>query len=268
MAVSRLWEKTNYISDIPYINSNYVTEYDLSKANISSLLYVGKIDAYEYDRLYNMDKHLREIYIGNKLASKEFSYDDIRDGIKEAKRRLFESNNLTDLEILSIKNDAVFIIGTKPILTNFNDFIFSVKNVYTFFMNTSTKIEIYYKYDPMTGMEAIDVKGINDEVFIKHSNHMVQFLASVFYMIHKSTISDTLKYFNSFYEDYINRRLDIGYYREFNPESMFRIRSRYQDFGVDFISQNMINNIDIETNLRLLRDVHFVLTDLYFKTQK
>jgi len=30
----------------------------------------------------------------------------------------------------------------------------------------------------------------------------------------------------------------------------------------------MINNIDIETNLRLLRDVHFVLTDLYFKTQK
>ena len=62
--MSNLWSKSSYIAALPYVVGQYITEYDMSKANISVLLYKGVIDKKLYDELYNSDKFYREKYIG------------------------------------------------------------------------------------------------------------------------------------------------------------------------------------------------------------
>lgn len=272
--ISRLYERTNYLLDIPYITS-YVTEYDLSKANISSLKYMGYLSDKDYNWLYNADKMVREIYIGNLERSNHEVSKLKKQGILEARKQLFFENKLQDSEILSIKNDAVFVIGNRLIKNQFEHFTFNKKNVYTFFMSTSSKLEIYYLSDRISNLEVIDVKGINDNILPLHENYMISFLCEIFYMIQNNTIEDTISYFNDFYKNFIELKLDIGYYREFNAESIYRINSERQSFGFQFIDPSYLRRnsqgnsiINIDCNVLLLRDIYAILSDMYFRTKR
>lgn len=275
MKYSRLYEKTNYLLNIPYLSSIYITEYDLSKANISSLKYMGYLSDNDYNWLYNVDKMTREIYIGNLERSNNEVSKIKKQGILEARKQLFFENNLQDNEILSIKNDAVFIIGDRPIKNKFEHFTFNKKNVYTFFMTTTSRLEIYYMYDKISNLEVIDVKGINDKVLSKHENYMITFLCEIFYMIQNNTIEDVLSYYNDFYEKFINLELDPGYYREFNPASVYRIDSNRQSFGFEYIDSSYLKRndsgislINLDCNILLLRDLYGVISDIYFRTKR
>lgn len=276
MKTSELYNKTNYLLNVPYLSSTYITEYDLSKANISALKYMGYLSDEDYNFLYNADKLYREVYIG-KLERVDKKVSDLKkQGILEARKKLFFKNNLQDSEILSIKNDAVFIIGDRPIVNSFDIFKFNIKNRYTFFMVTTNKLEIYYKYDPISGEEIFDVKGINDNILEYHRNYMISFLCQIFYLLQTNTVEYTLRYFNDFYEKFVNFRLDSGYYREFDCYSMYRVNRPEKNisFGLPYIDnetiRNSINNklIDINCNTLLLRDVYSVLADLYFNSRK
>lgn len=269
MNISELYTKHNYLLKIPYLTSTYITEYDLSKANISALKYMGYLSDKDYIFLYNVDKMYREVYIG-KLEAEDKNVTALkRQGILEARKKLFFENQLQDNEILSIKNDAVFIIGNRPIVSDFGLFNFKVKNLYTFFMLTKSNLEIYYKYDSVTGQEVFDVKGINDMKLEYHRDHMISFLCQIFYLLQTNTIEYTLQYFNEFYDKFINFELDSGYYREFNDYSMFRLRRNANTtFGLPYIDNNELkknkNIVDINCNTALLRDVYSVLVDIYF----
>ena len=53
--VSQLWTNQNYTSSLPYAISQYIIEYDISKANINALISTGYIDKKTYDYLFNLD---------------------------------------------------------------------------------------------------------------------------------------------------------------------------------------------------------------------
>ena len=108
---SNLWENVNYTAPLPSY-TGFITEYDLSKANISALFSRGVITKDLYDDLYGADKHYREVMIGIMIKRDRGIYEEIAAGIKDAKRMLFEANNIQDSEILSINNDAVFFAGS------------------------------------------------------------------------------------------------------------------------------------------------------------
>ena len=264
--VSELYKRMNYLLDIPYVTSSFITEYDLSKANISALKYAGYLSDDDYSFLYNANKLYREIYIGN-LEKRDKNLTKIKQhGIEEARRLFFEANKLQDHEVLSIKNDAIFVIGTKQLQTQFGIFDFKRKNVYSFFMSTKNRLEIYYYYDPVGGNEIFDVKGINDSVLHVHQDYMISFLCQIFYMLQTTTIDDTIRFYNEFYENFINRRLDVGYYREFNAISKFRVISKFNDFGFDYPDASYLPMFNLDCNIQLLRDVYSVLADIYFKS--
>lgn len=263
-----LYNKTNYTLDIMYV-SNLISEYDLKKANISALKYMGYLTDETYRNLSGVDKMEREIYIG-KLERADCKVTELKkEGILTARRLLFESNNLQDNEILAIKNDAVFVIGSRPLVHDFGILSFAKKNVYTFFFRTTSRLEIFYGFDPLTGSEKIDVKGINDEVLERHNGYMIDFIAQVLYLAQTSPIQEAIRYFNEFYQRFVELTMEPGFYREFNSSSVFRIKSSKQwTYGLESISREQLKYIDISCNALLLRDIYKVLVDIYFNQHK
>ena len=106
----KIYKKINYRSPIKYFINTYIREYDLSKANISSLYYTGRITKEKYNEFMNIDKQSREVKIGLMIQKDNSIYRSIQKGIIEAKKRLVESNQLTDFDILSIKNEFIIPI--------------------------------------------------------------------------------------------------------------------------------------------------------------
>ena len=262
MNISNKYNLVNYSVKLPYIK-NIITEYDLRKANISVLKYNKLISTEEYDRLLNTPKSVRERYIGMMIKNNYNIGKSIIKGIVEAKKLFFELNNIQDNEIVSIKNDAIFISGSRPIQTDVNEiFTFIPKNVYSFYMSTINNMEIFYNYNQITDSEVIEIKGIKDEVLETHRFHMIYFVSTIMYMIQTCTIEDTIKYFNEFYDNFINLRLPIEYYREFNSTSKYKlIGGKYL---LDYVDESNKNELDINNNVYVLRDIHSVLCDIYF----
>ena len=263
MSTSKIYERTIYDkNELPYV-SNVITEYDLRKANISALRYYNIINDEDYNILLSMPKKVRELNIGMMIKKDISIFKHIKNGIIKAKELFFNINNIEDREVLSIKNDAIFLMGTRNIQCNVNElFTFVPKNTYTFYMK-SMHLQIFYGYNQINNSEVLDIKGIKDIQLEYHRDYMVNFLCSLMYMIQNNTIEDTIQYYNNFYEQYINRKLPIGYYREFNATSKFKVGK----YLLDHLDSSYINIIDINTNIYLLRDIFAVLSDIYFNNK-
>ena len=135
--MSNLYNKINYVTDRDVILGGNIIEYDISKANINILRAFDQLDQDTYDKLLyadQFDKMVREVYIGMQIKreteamglktnsmSRSKTYNTIKDGIIEAKKRLFETNRLQDDEIIRIANDAVYVNRLNPLqYTSFN----------------------------------------------------------------------------------------------------------------------------------------------------
>ena len=177
---SELWRNINYKTPIKYFINTYIREYDLSKANINALLYQKVLTKEEYNRFYNMDKKEREVIIGKMISKDRTIYTNIQTGIKEAKRKLFISNNIEDIDIVSIKNDAVFIVGKLLPYTEFQPFKFVIKNEYNIFLQLQ-ELEVYYSDNFINGEFNIniDVKGIGDNNLILHEHGILDIICEV-----------------------------------------------------------------------------------------
>lgn len=264
--ISRLYEKINYQSPIKFLNSSYIREYDLSKANISALLYERYISLDDYNFLYSLDKTDREIYIG-KMELKDKKVGEIKaHGIQEAKRMLFEYNNLEDLDILEIRNDAVFVINKNLVNTKFNMFDFKFKNSYTSYAFINNRLSIFYSFDQINQIDTIDIKGIKDDKLLLHQNYFIQFLCQVFYLLQTESIVSSLKYISEFYESYIKRELPIEYYRTFDADSVYKLNVRNCSYGLQYIEDNYQNKrgLNIDFNIYIIRTLYSYIADLYF----
>lgn len=261
---SLLYQKINHKPQIPYVVNNFIYEYDLSKANISVLFTEGVIDEKTYRDLYQADRNRRQITVGLMIRKDPALYKVISDGVIKAKKRLFEANEIMDHEVLSIKNDAVFVIGRKLKQTDFGLLSFKCKNVYTIFFQLLDLEVYYYDYHTDNGLEVnIDIKGINDEVLPLHENGMLQVICDVCNRLQRGSIVDTLSYMIRLYESYINRALPIDYYREFNADSRFLLRSRFRMDYLNTIKPEYLKDIDINRNRMILQSLVQIVSTIY-----
>lgn len=255
-----------YDLDIPYY-SGYIVEYDIRKANINALRSRGIIDRATYDMLYSADKQFREIYVGKMIRENPKVYDEIQLGIRDAKRKFFSTNGIKNNEVLSIKNDAVFVLSSRQMRTHFDLYEFAIKGNYTFYFKTMKK-QFFYRFDNHSGTDIVEVKGINEEKLLYHKDFFLKFLLDAFYNLQKSSIEETLDFCNQFYEEYVNRRLDIRYYRELNPDNIYRItRPGKQSYGLTDVDPQYIDIIDINYNLRIIRDLINIVNMIYLNQQ-
>ena len=274
--MDNLYEKKNYLNPIPYLFSD-IREYDISKANINILFAKGIIDEDKYKYLYNLPRMDRQYTIGNMCKNKDIQ-DALDSGLIEFKKLFFETNDIGYQDVLSIKNDAIFLINKVPRFTSFGNVQFLEKNHYISYMKVFDT-ELYYSLNRVTGEEKIDVKGISDEKLEKyHLNYMLDFLCYIFNTIQTDGIDKAINDLHYFYNNYVSRKLDIGYYREFNAMSLFRISINItnrlvsvnpqlqKDIGLEYVNDNdeYRKYINISYNMNYLRTIWSYLTSIHY----
>ena len=260
-----LWQNVEYTSEISYLDNVFIYELDIQKANINILYSKGVIDKQTYSFLYNSERMMRQVYVG-KLQRDTAIANILKQGIIEAKKNLFEANDIKDYEVLSIKNDAVFLIGRIPRVTEFGLVKFIPKNTYTGFYRI-LNYEFYYFYNSITKEEYLHVKGISDKTIELHEDYFYQFLKDLFYTIQCNGIEVALRLMKSFYTQYINLELPVEYYRRFNVISdyVFKVRTEIgTGFAINEAGENQKSLLDINDNLRILIELQKILSNIYF----
>lgn len=268
---TNLWKMTNYKTPIKYFVNTYIREYDLSKANINSLLYTGRITQEEHQKYLSMDKQEREINIGLWIKKDRSIYKDIQNGIIEAKRRLVYANDINDYDIVSVKNDAMFIVGKELSQIEFPPFKFNMKNIYTVYLQIE-ELEIYYgdSINRSTGSinTIIDVKGMSNESLLLHQGGMLDLICDICYKLQRESIDDIMKWISEIYSEFVNKKLPKEYYRNFDSFSRYSINTFSRCVSLGEISDDMIGIIDINRNLLIIRDLMAIIADIYHSRVK
>lgn len=265
-----LWNKVNYTADISYLTNIFITEYDISKCNINVLYTKGVINKNTYDYLYNAERMVRQTYVGKLQRDDNSIVKILQSGIIEAKKMFFEANGIEDRDVLSIKNDAVFIINKKPKITKFGLIEFVAKGLYTSFFKFRG-MEIYYYYNNMSKAEYIEVKGISEKNLAKHEGYFLQLLKDVFYSIQVNGPEITLRMIKDFYMEYVNRSLPIEYYRKFDAYCNYHFICNTMintGFEAEYVSESNKSLVDITYNLNILMQLQKYVISMYFNKNR
>lgn len=252
-------DKTNYTKDIKFLINTPIYEYDISKANINLLLQANAISNEKYNKLFNASREERQKAVGIMQLRDNNIYNIINAGVKNMRNKLMEVNNIPLENILSAKNDALFIINQKPKITKFDNIEFVLKNTYTSFFKVDS-LELYYFCDNINKIEKLDVKGISDKSLEYHKDYMLDFLKALFETL-QTNINDAILMFRCFYNDYVNNNLDMGYYRNFDSNSLFSLNV-YNNIYNSISPPNSIEYINKDYNLNFLRDIWQIISHI------
>ena len=259
-----LYKEKNYTINLGYLFNQYIREYDISKANINILFAKGVINYDLYTKLYNSDRMYRQVYIGKMIRNNEEIQEILSNGIIEYKQKFFEANGITDNDIISIKNDAVFILNKVPRILNFDNVTFVHKNTYTSFMRLN-ELELYYGSD--FNSEVIDIKGIKDDDLEKYHTDFLDIIINFFRYIQKNGPEITLQYITSVINSYVNLELPINIYRRFRSSNDYVLNGHTLSYGLYYLPDNIESKsfIDKSYNFNLLRIMHMYTSQLLYE---
>ena len=270
--MSKIWERTNYRADLQFMIDGTIREFDITKANINVLRDANVISQETYMYLTQCPKLERQIYIGKLEGSNPEVVKILKQGIANARRVFIESNNIQDHEILAIRNDAIVIIGNRPVkVLNISDRVaFREAAKYTSFYHIG-HLDFYYYCNRIDNAEILDIKGLGDEAVALHKNFMLEFLCTLFYCAQIEFLQDAISLLGYFHDNYINRRLSIEYYRELNSQSKYKlnpgISARWEYFIDNATDFDKYHNLDISHNESILRKLNSMLASVYFASK-
>lgn len=242
--MSELYKHDTYLNkNIPYLFNYDITEYDLKDAGYSISKEYKLLSNEKLDYLKSLPKKKRTVQLGLYQREDSIFKENLKIGFRKARQIFFESNNILERELLSIKKDAIFLNR----LCNNREFgylNFRPKNTYTSYLYLKTDnggtLELYYNKDK------IDVKGISESKIELHENYMMKFLNTFFQKMESNTPKEVLQWLCRFISKYKRRDLETGYYRTFNNRSIIEL---LDNDVVDFIyEEDKSDNIEIGYN--------------------
>lgn len=264
-----LFKEKYYTINLGFLFNNYIREYDISKANINVLFAKGVINQELYMKLYNGDRMYRQVYIGKMIQNNEKIQEVLNEGLIEYKQKFFEANGINDSDIISIKNDAVFILNKTPSVLTFDNITFVLRNTYTSFMKIN-ELEFYYGAD--MNNEVIDIKGIKDKDLEMYHTDFLNIVIDFFRHVQMNGPEITLQYITSVINSYVNLELPINTYRRFNSSNEYSLSGLTTAYGISQLLDTYQNrrSIDISYNLNILRVMHMYASQLLYeeKTRK
>lgn len=211
-----LYSRHNYLNkNIEYIISQEIIEYDIQSAGFNIIKFYKLLSDDKIEHLESLDKKQRQRTIGLYQKDNENFANQLNNKFVEIRKLFFESNQLDSKDVLSIKKDAIITLR-RCSNTSFDNISFIEKNIYTsyFYMNN---FEFYL------GNDVLDVKGISDTKLALHRDYMLDFLQKIFKMLEISSRKQTIVNLKEFSEYYKGMKLDPGYYRELNRDSLYRL---------------------------------------------
>lgn len=214
-----LFKKTLYRNNSINILKGTIREYDMKEAGFSIIKNEKLLPLDKIVYLQSLTKQERTIQIGKYMLKDKVLNKTLTESFAKYRELFIKSNNIPDNYILSIKKDAIFIINKTIDVDTFGEVKFVMKNRYTsyYYMN---KMEFYFN----SMSKKMDIKGIKDDKLKLHKKYMLRFLRDMFTYIELGNKDGAIRYLKKFANKYRNYELDLGYYREFNAESMLRIK--------------------------------------------
>lgn len=237
---SKNYEKHLYLNpSYEFIPQAEITEYDIKEAGFNIIKQFKLLPEYEIELLSMMSKRERTIQIGKLQRKTQGLSKMMNKGFVECRRWFFNANDIQDDDILSIKKDAVF---TMKKCENVDTGLihFAEKNEYDKFLHLDKK-EIYLGKN-------IDVKGINDELVGLHQGFMLDIIKEHMNNLVHTNHKRQINFLKEVMHYYRTRQLDIGYYREFNRDSEYRLNVHLlkDDLGIKYTRE--VDKIDITYN--------------------
>ena len=151
-----LARRTNYINkSLKYIKNSTITEYDMESAGMNILTEMGYFKLDQREKLMQLPKYDRNVTIGKLLQRDKEMVTALEDGFTEARYQFIENNGIDLSDILSIKRDAIYVIGNYITEENISELIkITPDNQYTTYINILNR-EHYFN----TNTEVLHVKG-------------------------------------------------------------------------------------------------------------
>lgn len=254
--IEQLAEKVSYYNNSKFLYGNII-EYDIKAANINMLKKYNAIDNNYYHYLSNLPKKDREVIVGKLISSDNHYHDIISSGIKEAKIKLFQSNKLTEDDIVRIANDAVYTINKELQYIKFDLIEFKKKSNFTSALKLNNLFILFN-----SNTNDMDIIGINDINISLHANYILSIIAQIIILLERGSIKDALNFLSTFYESYINLELDMNFYRELNADSGFRYKN------IPFLFSQTpdckdLKEVDIGYNIYILRELFSIILSYY-----
>lgn len=243
-----VFSKANYLNkEISSLRNVTIREYDMQDAGMTFIREHKLLSPEEIAELEAMPKHARNIAVGMKRKTeKEFS-KQLTALFRETVRDFLVLNEINPVDLLSIKNDAVFLIGNRaPKITVVNGAKFINKETYSSYFALS---DCEFYYNGMT--RKMDVKGLGKGVVMRHRPFMLAEIAKIIRANESNERSGMIRILRDFRERYLTYRLDLECYREMNNDSMFAIKDGDRTFYVDSLSNQeeyFHENLDISFN--------------------
>ncbi|MFN4245856.1 MAG: hypothetical protein ACK4F9_06920 [Brevinematia bacterium] len=237
-----IYKYHNYLNkDIVLLVNREITEYDMESAGFNIIKNFNLLPLEEIYKLEKMDKKSRHIEIGMIQKQNKELVSKMSEMFIYLRKKFIEENKLNDEDILSIKKDAIITLKRCK-NTYIEGITFREKNIYSSYYYIN-KYEFYYN------KTQLHVKGINDEKLKLHENYMLEFIKTYAKMNEISPKKRTVKFVVDFSKFYKNKQLEIGFYRELNNQSLYRLKDVYFDgefIGVENIKDK--NYVDISYN--------------------
>lgn len=249
-----------YLSEVPFVFGRSIFEYDIKQANIHALLAAGKISMDEFRFLSLAPKQLREVEIGNKIKNNPEMYQDIQNVICQAKYEFMSQNGIQVPQVLRIANDSLYIqtpINNYDPIVKINDvpIEFVMKNHFMNYMQLTNQILLFCNTDG--NYWNIDIKGIKNSKHYLHQD-FISALCDIIDARNNGGKEIAITEFNKIYNAYITYSLPVGYYRELNSDSLFKIKGD-TGFSISGSDSLKAEQVDYSFNLMILRTVYSYL---------
>lgn len=239
--MSELYKHHLYINKLfDTLVSDSIIEYDMKSAGYNLIKEFKLLEPSVIENLSTLDKKDQQIAIGKLQRVMPTLSSDLNNAFIEARKWFFEQNNLTDLDIVSIKKDALFVRKVCNQLETGN-IVFQAKNTYSSYLNIN-RIEFYYS------PKHIHVKGIGEDNYELHRPYMIDFINDFIKLLETSSDKRAIKLLQDFAYYYKSLDLDIGYYRELDAQSMYRLKETLSGETMAIKHCKDINQIDIGYN--------------------
>lgn len=230
-----LYNRHNYLNkDILYLVSNEIIEYDMVSAGLALSKKFKLLDKDTLDYLDKLPKKQRNVHMGLiQRKDKEFT-KALSEAFREGRKLFFEANKLNEENVLSIKKDAIYTTTYCDNL-DFGELQFAPKNIYSSY---------YYfgKYEFYFNSNGIDVKGIDDDKLALHTEYMLGAIYDFMYLQETSKRERVIQFVKELSYHYKTLELEIGYYRELNADSLFRLKENVMEasLGIEYVNDKSV----------------------------
>lgn len=248
---SQLYKKHNYLNKgITFINKSIITEYDMKNAGIEILRFNDIIKEKDYDYLMSLSKLQRNVVVGKFLRENSDVNSLLMEGFIEVRRAFFETNNIDDDDVLSIKKDAIFLINKTPKQTKLNEFFeFRPKNNYNSYILINNK-EHYYS----SNEDKLDVKGYAKGIYENQKDYLFKFLKECLELKLNNNDTELFRKLILFKDDFISRNLDNEFYRDIITNK-FNVKIFDTYYIRESIDDEFKNHCEINNNLNFIIEI-------------